>query len=262
MSEHIRYEADGKIGVVTIDRPEKRNAMTYAILGEFIEAVRHAGADPATSVVVVTGVPGAFCAGTDLSDLNATPSSDRGLRGDASAEQRHRWWPLVECPKPTICAVDGPAVGMGAEFTSQCDLRLASTNASFAWNFVHRGLVPDTGAGTWLLPRIVGLQAALRLVYTGERIDATEAQRLGYVLDVVAPERLAAATRALAESVAAASPHSQQLIKGLVYDGLTSSVDEHMARHTAALTKCFASEDHKEGVASFLERRPAVFTGR
>ena len=151
---------------------------------------------------------------------------------------------------------------MGAEFTSQCDLRLASTGASFAWNFVHRGLVPDTGAGTWLLPRIVGLQTALRLIYTGERIDAAEAQRIGYVLDVVAPDELAGATRALAESVAAASPHSQQLIKSLVYDGLTASVDEHMVRHTEALTKCFASDDHREGVASFLERRPAVFTGR
>ena len=260
MSEHIRYEVDGRIGTITIDRPEKRNAMTYAILNEFIDAVRHAGDDPDTSVVVVTGVPGAFCAGTDLSDLNATPVSTRGLRG--TAEERHRWWPLVECPKPTICAIDGPAVGMGAEFTSQCDLRVASTNASFAWNFVHRGLVPDTGAGTWLLPRIVGLQAALRLIYTGERIDATEAQRIGYVPDVVAPDDLATTTRALAESVAAASPHSQQLIKSLVYDGLTASVDDHMRRHTEAITKCFASEDHKEGVASFLERRPAVFTGR
>lgn len=260
MSEHIRYTVDGKVGTVTIDRPEKRNAMTYAILNAFIEAIRVAGEDPATSVVVVTGVPGAFCAGTDLADLDATPAATRGLRG--TAEERHRWWPLVECPKPTICAIDGPAVGMGAEFTSQCDLRLASTNASFAWNFVHRGLVPDTGAGTWLLPRIVGLQAALRLVYTGERIGAEEAKRLGYVLDVVAPDDLATTTRALADSVAAASPHSQRLIKSLVYDGLTSSVDEHMVRHTEALKRCFASDDHKEGVASFLERRPAVFTGR
>ena len=259
MSEHIRYETAGKIGTVTIDRPEKRNAMTYAILNEFIEAVNTAGTDPTTSVVVITGVPGAFCAGTDLSDLSATPTGSRGLRGTAT--ERRRWWPIVECAKPTLCAVDGPAVGMGAEFTSQCDLRIASTNASFAWNFVHRGLVPDTGAGTWLLPRIVGLQQALRLIYTGERIDGAEARRLGYVLDVVDPADLAARTTALAETVAAASPHSQQLIKGLVYDGLTSSVDDHMRRHTEALTKCFASDDHREGVASFLERRPAVFTG-
>jgi enoyl-CoA hydratase len=172
------------------------------------------------------------------------------------------WWPIVQCPKPTICAIDGPAVGMGAEFTSQCDLRIASTNARFAWNFVHRGLVPDTGAGTWLLPRIVGLQNALRLTYTGQMIDATEALRLGYVLDVVAPDDLPARVRALAEQVATGSPHSHRWVKQLTYQGLTASVDEHMERHTAAMSACFKSDDHREGVASFLERRPANFTGR
>jgi enoyl-CoA hydratase len=259
MAEFIRYETHGKVGTITIDRPQKRNAMTYAMLGDFIAAVAEAGADDRTAVVVVTGVPGAFCAGTDLADLATVPGETRGLRG--SAEDHDRWWPLVQCPKPTICAIDGPAVGMGAEFTSQCDLRLASTNARFAWNFVHRGLVPDTGAGTWLLPRIVGLQHALRLTYTGDMIDAAEAHRLGYVLDVVEPDDLPARTVELAERVAAGSPHSHRWLKQLVYQGLTASVDEHMQRHTAAMSACFKSDDHREGVASFLERRPAVFTG-
>lgn len=260
MSEFIRYETAGKISTITLDRPEKRNAMTYSMLAAFIDAVAEADRDPTTSVVIVTGVPGSFCAGTDLADLATVPGETRGLRGNA--EEHDRWWPLVRCSKPTICAIDGSAVGMGAEFTSQCDLRIASTNARFAWNFVHRGLVPDTGAGTWLLPRIVGLQQALRLVYTGEFVDAAEALRLGYVLDVVAPDELAERTIALAERVAAGSPHSHRLIKELVYAGLTASVDEHLRRHTAAMSACFASDDHREGVASFLERRPAVFTGQ
>ena len=131
-------------------------------------------------------MPGAFCAGTDLADLATVPGEVRGLRG--SAEERHKWWPIAQARKPTIGAIDGPAVGMGAEFSSQCDLRLASTNARFAWNFVHRGLVPDTGAGTWLLPRIIGVQPALKLLYTGEMIDAAEALRLGYVLDVISSD--------------------------------------------------------------------------
>jgi enoyl-CoA hydratase len=260
MSEFLRYEVDGLVGTITIDRPEKRNAMTYAMLGDFISLVREAGADPATSVLVITGVPGAFCAGTDLADLATIPGETRGLRGSSS--DHDVWWPIVQCPKPTICAIDGPAVGMGAEFTSQCDLRIASTNARFAWNFVHRGLVPDTGAGTWLLPRIVGLQNALRLTYTGQMIDADEALRLGYVLDVVAPDDLPARVRALAEQVATGSPHSHRWVKQLTYQGLTASVDEHMERHTAAMSACFKSDDHREGVASFLERRPARFTGR
>ena len=260
MAEHIRYQTDGKVGTITIDRPQKRNAMTYAMLADFIAAVAHADADPSTVVLIVTGVPGAFCAGTDLADLATVPGESRGLRG--TAEERHAWWPIAECLKPTICAIDGPAVGMGAEFTSQCDIRLGTHNARFAWNFVHRGLVPDTGAGTWLLPRIIGLQAALRLLYTGEMIGVEEAARLGYVSEVVDADALQERARELAETIAAVSPHSLRLVKQLVYEGLTASVGEHMQRHTAAMAACFASDDHREGVASFLERRPAEFTGR
>lgn len=257
--QHIRYHVDGKVGVITIDRPEKRNAMTYAMLGEFIDTVGRADADPSTVVLVVTGVPGAFCAGTDLADLATVPGETRGLRG--SADDRHSWWPIAQARKPTIGAIDGPAVGMGAEFTSQCDLRLASTQARFGWNFVHRGLVPDTGAGTWLLPRIVGVQQALRLLYTGTIIDADEALRLGYVLDVVSSDELLPRAMELATSIAAGSPHSLGLVKSLVHEGMTAPVAEHMERHTSAMAACFRSDDHREGVAAFLERRPAEFTG-
>ena len=255
----IRYHAEGKVGVITIDRPEKRNAMTYAMLFDFIQTVGRADEDEDTVAIVVTGVPGAFCAGTDLADLATIPGESRGLRG--SAEDRHVWWPLTQARKPTVCAIDGPAVGMGAEFTSQCDLRLASPDAKFAWNFVHRGLVPDTGAGTWLLPRIIGVQPALKLLYTGAMIDADEAMRLGYLLDVVPSDELLPAALDLANGIAGGSPHSLGLMKRLVYDGLTAPVGEHMERHTEALAACFKSDDHREGVAAFLERRPANFTG-
>jgi len=257
--ELVRYHVEGKVGVVTIDRPEKRNAMTYAMLGDFIETVAHADDDPDTVVLVITGVPGAFCAGTDLADLATVPGESRGLRG--SAEEKHKWWPITQARKPTIGAIDGPAVGMGAEFSSQCDIRLASTQARFAWNFVHRGLVPDTGAGTWILPRIVGMQQALRLLYTGEMIDADTALRLGYVIDVLPSEELLPAAMQLANTIANGSPHSLGLIKSLVHEGLTAPVGEHMQRHTNALAACFKSDDHREGVASFLEQRPAEFTG-
>lgn len=260
MSDSITYTRRERIGTIVIDRPEKKNAMTYAMLAEFTRLVGEAGSDPDISVLVVTGVPGSFCAGTDLSDLSTIPGEQRGLRG--AAEETDKWWPLVQCSKPTICVIDGPAIGMGAEFTSQCDLRIATPNARFAWNFVHRGLVPDTGAGTWLLPRIIGLQNALRLTMTGEMVDADEALRIGYVLEVVDPDRAMDRASLLARSIAEGSPHSQKLIKQLTYGGLTASVDEHMERHTRAMSACFRSEDHKEGVAAFLERRPAKFTGR
>ena len=256
----IRYEVSDGVATITIDRPEKRNALTYALLGDFVAAVQRAGEDEAARVVIVTGAGGAFCAGTDLADLATVPGPERGRRG--RTEPTERWWPLVACPKPVIGAIDGVAVGMGAEFTSQCDVRIASTRARFAWNFAHRGLVPDTGAGTWLLPRLLGPARALELLYTGRFVPAEEALALGYVAQVVAPEACLPAARALADSMLAGSPFSQRWIKELVYSGLERPQGEHMAAHTGALSACFRSADHREGVAAFLEKRPARFTGR
>jgi len=256
----IRYEVEGEIATVVIDRPEKRNALTYALLGDFLAAVKRAGEDAAARVVIVTGAGGAFCAGTDLADLATVPGAQRGLRG--RPDQSERWWPLVACPKPVIAAVDGVAVGMGAEFTSQCDVRIASNRARFAWNFAHRGLVPDTGAGSWLLPRLVGPARALELLYSGRFVAAEEALALGYVSRVVPPEACLPAARELAQSFLAGSPFSHRRMKELVYRGLERSHAEHMAAHAEALTACFRSADHEEGVAAFLEKRPARFTGQ
>ena len=258
----IRYEVDDRVATITIDRPEKRNAMTYAVLREFHEAVARAGADDAVHAVVLTGAGGAFCAGTDLSDLAATPEEDRSGAGRPRDGSRAEPWPLVACPKPVVAAVDGPAVGMGAEFATQCDVRLASDRARFGWNFVQRGLVPDTGAGSFLLPRLIGPSAALRLLLSGELIDAAEALRLGFVAAVVRPDELAAAAEAEARRYLAASPFAVRRVKALVYAGLARPVDEHLRETGALLEECFRSEDHREGVAAFLERREARFTGR
>jgi enoyl-CoA hydratase len=259
--EHIRYavEADG-VATLTIDRPDKRNAMTYAMLNAFIARVAEAGEDDSVRVLIVTGAGGAFCAGTDLADLATVPGESRGVRGQA--HEGERWWPLVRCPKPVIGAIDGPAVGMGAEFSSQCDVRIVSTRARFAWNFAHRGLVPDTGAGSWLLPRLIGPHRALRLLYSGAFLAAEEALAIGYAAAVVAPETLAEAAMAEARSYLASSPFSLRRMKELVWGGLERDVGDHMAAHVRALGECFRSADHKEGVAAFLERRPATFTGR
>ena len=260
MKTLVRYEVEGSIATITLDRPEKRNAMSFAMLGEFNRAIERAGADPDARVVIVTGSGGSFCAGTDLSDLSSVPGEQRG--GRAESREKSSWWPLVDCPKPVIGAIDGAAVGMGAEFTSQCDVRIASSRARFAWNFAHRGLVPDTGAGSWLLPRLIGTARALRLLYSGAFLSAEEALAIGYVARVVEPDALAEAAREEAVAILAGSPLSHRLIKSLVYAGLERGAPEHMAEHRKALETCFRSEDHREGVASFLERRPARFSGR
>ena len=257
-AHHIRYDVDPDgVATLIIDRADKRNAMTWAMLQRFNECVAAAGADDAVRVLIVAGSGGSFCAGTDLSDLSGTPTEKRGGGGG-----RRMGWPLIECPKPVICAVDGAAVGMGAEFTSQCDVRIATPRARFAWNFAHRGLVPDMGAGSWVLPRLLGPSRALRLLYSGGFIDGAEAHALGYVAELAEPEALMDAARAEAARYLASSPFSLRRIKELVWKGLERDVAAHMEAHHVALSECFASEDHKEGVASFLERRPARFTGR
>ncbi len=262
MSEFIKTSIDGNgIATLLIDRPERRNAMSFEMLGAFIKTVAELGEDDGVRAILLTGgTEGAFCAGTDLSDLGSVPGKDRGLRG--SAEDTDRWWPLVQCPKPIIAAIDGPAVGMGAEFTSQCDVRIATPRARFAWNFVHRGLVPDTGAGTWLLPKLIGPQRALRLLYSGEFLSAEDALAIDYVTAVVAPEDLLAAARKEAETYLNGSPFAMARMKALVYRGMERSVGDHMTAHTEALGACFKSEDHAEGVNAFLEKRAPVFTGR
>ena len=257
-SGHIRYEVADHVGTITIDRPEKRNAMSYAVLRDFVATITRAGEDDQARVIVLTGTGGAFCAGTDLSDLSSTPIDERGSRVGREAPA----WPLVACPKPVVAAVDGPAVGMGAEFATQCDVRILSTRARVAWNFVHRGLVPDTGAGSWLLPRLIGVPHALRLLYSGEFLAADEALSVGFAAQVVEPDDLLATALGEARRYLAGSPFAIAQVKRLVYDGLERSVGEHLRVHAEAMAACFASEDHREGVASFLERRPANFVGR
>ena len=254
----IRYEVTEGVATVTIDRPEKRGAMTYAMLEEFTACVARAGADEQVRVLLVTGVPGSFCAGIDLADL---AGRDPGDRGRADGDGGGGVPLLMGCPKPVVAAVDGMAVGMGAEFATQADLRVVSTRARFRWNFVHRGLVSDTGAGTWLLPRQIGVGPALRLLYTGEDLDAGQALALGFATEVVEPDELPAAAERLARTIATASPFALVRTKKLVLEGAGADLRAHVGATRVAMAECFASADHAEGVASFLEKRPARFTG-
>ncbi len=256
----IHYEAADGVATITIDRPERRNALDRSHVQDLLGAVARASTDDEARTVIITGSGGVFSSGTDMTGADEIgPAHDDWW---ATMEPEGWWWPIVRSPKPFIAAVDGAAIGMGVELTSHCDWRIASTRARFSWNFVHRGLVPDTGAGTWLLPRQVGLANALRLVFEGEPIRAETAKNMGYVHAVVEPEALLRSAREQARKLAAASPLSIRLAKQLIYEGLGRSVADHLPAHVEALRECLASSDHAEGVAAFFDRRPPRFTGR
>ena len=161
----VHYEVTRRSAVITIDNPTRRNAMTYPMIEEMYAHLVTAAESPEVRTVVLTGEGDAFCAGIDLGFLESIPAKERGIKVPTMTADG--WWNITACPKPVIAACDGPAVGMGAEWTSHSDVRIASNRARFACNFAHRGLVPDTGAGSWLLPRQVCLQPALRLLFSG-----------------------------------------------------------------------------------------------
>ena len=259
MSENIHYEVGDGIATITIDRPEKRNALSYAMYNALIDRTAEAEADPEVRVIILTAVPGQFCAGTDLTELRDVDVNDPGANREEFREGKQ--WYLSDCSKPVIAAIDGPAAGLGVELATLSDIRIASTRARFSWIFVRRGLVPDTGAGTWALPRIVGQQNALHLVLSAEFIDAAYAQRIGFVLDVVEPEQLQERARALAAQIALGSPFAVTRAKRLLHLGASQTKQEHLSTHLGVLTECQLSADHHEGVVAFLEKRPAHFTG-
>ena len=261
--ECLLYEVKDGIATLTLNRPDRLNALGGSLREDLHDAVTRSAADPEVRVMVITGAGKGFCSGGDVKAM-----------GEAKAGQRER--PLIEkiapgrdrtllamreAPQPIIAAVNGAAAGAGMNLALGCDIRIASTAARFTQAFVKRGLHPDWG-GTYFLPRAIGTAKACEMIFTGDVIDAAEAERRGIVSRVVVPVELMPTAYELARRIAAGPPVAIRLAKRSIYANSELDLRAALQVETMAQNICFETEDATEGIRAFGEKRAPTFKGR
>jgi enoyl-CoA hydratase/carnithine racemase len=259
--EYIAYGAADGIATITLNRPQVLNALNIPIHDEMLDALDRAEADDSVRVVIFTGAGRAFCAGADLS--GGAETFNRLVRDDTDIRDRTGYITLrlFDFLKPVIAAINGPAVGAGIDMTLAMDIRMASESARFGFVFTRRGIVPES-ASCWFLPHVVPLQTALEWVYSGRVFPASEALSAGLVRSVHAPDELLPAARALAREIAEnTSAVSVGLTRQMFWKTLTAPhpMDGHNL-DSRGVDYMGQSDDAREGVTSFLEKRPPRFT--
>jgi len=263
MSE-LLIERNAAVETITLNAPERMNAISVPMLDELSEALIAADRDSEVRVIVITGKGRAFCAGLDLKAATSGGGigADLGSRPPASLDLRNAPPTVLHSlDTPTICSLNGGAAGYGMDLALGCDIRIAAQSAKLAAAFTRRGVLPESG-GTWLLPRLVGWAKASEIIFTGRTLLAEECLELGLVNQVVADDLLEKETQALAEEIAANAPLAVQSAKRMMRMGLSENFDEHVHHVFLQLLPLFASKDFREGIASFLEKRKPNFEGR
>jgi enoyl-CoA hydratase/carnithine racemase len=268
----ILYDVSDRIATITLNRPEKLNAWTDQMGTEVRHALLAAEGDGNVRVIILTGAGRGFCAGADMSLLKQAASSGVNRRpippqpepskngGRPDFQRRYSYFPSIK--KPILAAIHGPCVGLGFVLSLYCDLRFASDAARFGTAFARRGLIAEHGIA-WILPRLIGPAHAMDLLLSARMIEASEAARMGLINRLVSVDQLIPEARAYAKELATmSSPRSMGVIKQQVYNAMMETLEEAIIAADEAMFESFGSEDFKEGVAHFLEKRVPSFTGK
>jgi 2-(1,2-epoxy-1,2-dihydrophenyl)acetyl-CoA isomerase len=270
----LLYNVGDGIATLTLNRPQRLNALGESLREDLYDAIQTAGGDEAVRVIVITGAGRGFCSGGDvkaMNERNAKSASSGGASDAARAASamEDRIAPLRDrvvlalrdVPKPVIAAVNGPAAGAGMNLALACDIRIAARSAVFGETFAKRGLHVDWG-GTYFLPRMIGMQRACEMIFTGETIDAPTAKEYGIVSSVVEDGELMNTVYELAAKIAAGPPIAIRLAKRAMYKSMDSDLRSALEFETYAQNICSQTEDSREGIRAFVEKREPEFTGR
>ena len=261
----LLYGVSDNVATITLNRPERLNAISGGMLRSFSEAFREADHDRNVRAIILTGAGKGFCSGLDLKEqgANANDNSVNGAGGLPAKFDLADSPPVVlhQTDKPVICALNGAAAGYGLDLALGCDIRIASEHAKLAAVFTKRGVLPESG-GTWLLPRLIGWSKAAELAFTGRILNAQQSLELGLVSKVVPAEQLMAEAQALAAEIAANAPLAVQATKRMMRLSLDETFEANVHHVYLQLLPLFGSKDFAEGVKAFIERREPVFEGR
>lgn len=254
--EHILFAVEDGVATITLNRPEKMNAYHFALGAELSNAYARCDTDDAVRAVILTGAGKAFCAGADMSGGDKTFDDVEGSRRRADSRARVRGLAAYQVRKPVIAAINGHAVGVGLTLAMQCDLRVVANDAKLAFAFVRRGIIPELGSHS-ILPRVIGFSRAADLLLSGRTFRGEEAAELGLASEALAAEHVVPRALEWARDVAVnAAPASVAIAKRLLWEGVTETPRETMAKEKPLLAWVGKQVDAAEGVRSFLERRP------
>lgn len=262
MSELLKLEIDQGVATITLNRPDKLNAFTDAMLQEWIAALEHCRTNEEVRVIVITGTGRAFTTGGDVSGFSASASQTPAeIKARLTEGVQRLPRKMAEIDKPIIAALNGFATGGGLDIALACDIRFAAESARFAETYAKMGLIPGVG-GAYLLPRIVGVAKALELFWSCDWVEAREAERIGLVNKVFPDAELMDATYAFARKVAASAPLSVQMIKRVMRQGMDQDLGSALDLVASNMPIVRTSEDHQEALAAFKEKRTPQFKGR